>query len=322
MISTADKVRVLVFLMVVVSVFGATAWELGRILLERFKVVQKPTPWLRRAWRVGILSAGSLGVACVAWGFLVEPYWPEVTHHRVPIRGIPEASKPIRLVHVTDLHCDPKVRLEDRLPDLVSAQNPDLIVFTGDCINHPDGLPHFKRTLTGLSAIAPTYVVQGNWDTAYWHDLDLFGETGAKEFDGNGELLSLGEGSRLWFAGVAYGREQGVTSALRGRPDDAGVVFLYHTPDLAEELADLDVDLILAGHTHGGQVALPGYGALITLSRFGKRFEGGLYRVTNRTWMNVSRGIGMEGGLAPRVRFAARPEISVLDLVPVNDRER
>jgi hypothetical protein len=92
-------------------------------------------------------------------------------------------------------------------------------------------------------------------------------------------------------------------------------VLLYHAPDPILEMADAGVDVVLSGHTHGGQVRLPFYGALITLARHGKRFDMGLYRV-KETWLYVSRGLGMEGGLAPRVRFLARPEITVIDLVP------
>jgi predicted MPP superfamily phosphohydrolase len=73
------------------------------------------------------------------------------------------------------------------------------------------------------------------------------------------------------------------------------------------------VDPYLAGHTHGGQVALPFYGALATLSAFGKEFESGLHRVAD-TWEYTNRGIGMEGGAAPRMRFAARPEVTVIEV--------
>jgi predicted MPP superfamily phosphohydrolase len=78
------------------------------------------------------------------------------------------------------------------------------------------------------------------------------------------------------------------------------------------------VDLFLAGHVHGGQVALPFYGALLTLSRFGKRFERGLYPDADGFGfpLYVSRGIGMEGGAMPRVRFCSRPELALIELVP------
>jgi len=75
------------------------------------------------------------------------------------------------------------------------------------------------------------------------------------------------------------------------------------------------VDLYCAGHTHGGQVALPFYGALVTFSKYGKRFETGLYRV-GETRLYVSRGIGMEGGKIPRVRFCSRPEVTVIEIHP------
>jgi len=90
---------------------------------------------------------------------------------------------------------------------------------------------------------------------------------------------------------------------------------LYHYPDAIEEAAQHRIDLYCAGHTHGGQVALPFYGAIITLSKFGKKYESGLRRLED-TWLYVNRGIGMEGGPAPRVRFCARPEITVIELSP------
>jgi hypothetical protein len=75
------------------------------------------------------------------------------------------------------------------------------------------------------------------------------------------------------------------------------------------------VDLYCAGHTHGGQVALPLYGALITFSKYGKKYEAGLYR-EGETWLYVNRGIGMEGGSTPRVRFWAPPEVTVIEVSP------
>jgi predicted MPP superfamily phosphohydrolase len=92
-------------------------------------------------------------------------------------------------------------------------------------------------------------------------------------------------------------------------------IFLYHYPEEVENPALRSADIYLAGHTHGGQVALPFYGALLTLSKFGKKYEAGTYKV-GQTTLNVNRGIGMEGGHAPRVRFYARPEITVIDIVP------
>ena len=86
-------------------------------------------------------------------------------------------------------------------------------------------------------------------------------------------------------------------------------------PSGVNAAAENGADLCLAGHIHGGQVRLPWYGAIVTLSKTGKKYEAGLYRVKD-TWLYVNRGIGMEGSCAPRVRFNCRPEVTVLDMVP------
>ena len=86
-----------------------------------------------------------------------------------------------------------------------------------------------------------------------------------------------------------------------------GASLLHHTPDLVEQVPS--AALYLAGHTHGGQVSLPGFGALVTLSRYGKRFERGMSRV-GATTVYVTPGIGVEP-IVP-VRFGVRPEVSLL----------
>ena len=104
-----------------------------------------------------------------------------------------------------------------------------------------------------------------------------------------------------------------LTAALANALPDAPIILIYPTPDLAPQAAAAGVDLQLSGHTHGGQIRLPFYGALITSSIYRKRFEMGEYRLprNGRAPMTLytSRGIGVEGGAAPRVRFLCRPEI-------------
>jgi predicted MPP superfamily phosphohydrolase len=96
-------------------------------------------------------------------------------------------------------------------------------------------------------------------------------------------------------------------------PNTGPNILLYHAPDLMLEASQLEVDLYLCGHTHGGQVRLPGYGAILTSSQLGKRYEMGLYR-SGRTHMYVSRGVGLEGLSAPRIRFLAPPEITLVTI--------
>jgi hypothetical protein len=88
---------------------------------------------------------------------------------------------------------------------------------------------------------------------------------------------------------------------------------LYHSPDLAPLAAKFDIDLQLSGHTHGGQVRLPFIGALFTGSLYGKRFEMGRYQL-GKLILFITRGLGLEGAAAPRVRFLCPPEVILWEI--------
>ncbi|HET7375593.1 MAG TPA: hypothetical protein VFK30_02730, partial [Anaerolineae bacterium] len=90
-------------------------------------------------------------------------------------------------------------------------------------------------------------------------------------------------------------------------------LLLYHSPDLMPEAIQASIDLYLCGHTHGGQVRLPFFGAIMTGSIYGKRYEMGRYQA-NHTTLYVSRGVGLEGKGAPRMRFLCPPEIELIEL--------
>ena len=92
------------------------------------------------------------------------------------------------------------------------------------------------------------------------------------------------------------------------------MILPHHSPDYIEEASRAGFDPYFAGHTHGGQVRIPGYGAILVLSKYGKRYEAGLYS-RDRTWMYVNRGLGLESGWSPRVRLFCRPEVTVLEVV-------
>lgn len=315
-IQLSELLRVLVFLLSIAVVY-LLAFIFGiRILFERIRREPPPPPGSDRFAR-WIFRLAALGILCFAYALFIEPYWPDVTHVRLSSPKMAPGTGPIRIVHISDLHCDPKPRLEERLPTLIAAQKPDLIVFTGDSVNSPSGIPILKKCMTRLSQMTPTFAVRGNWDTWFWLNRDLFGGTGARELNGEPVKLEV-KGVSVWIIGVAIGDEERIDKAFQQVPPDAVTLFLYHYPDAIYEIAKRKVDLYCAGHTHGGQVALPFYGALVTFSKFGKRFEGGVYRV-DQTWLSVNRGIGMEGNWAPRVRFCARPQITVIDLVPLRE---
>lgn len=265
--------------------------------------------WLRRL----ALGLAGFGVLCLLYAWQVEPYWLQVRHVRIPSAKRTPRARPIRIVQISDTHCEAMPRLEERLPAVIAAERPDVIVFTGDALNAAAGLPVFRRLMTRLAAIAPTFAVQGNWDANYWRRLGLFHGTGVRELDGETARLTL-DATPVWIGGASVWDRYWAHYLFRAAPPNAVTVFLYHMPGGILD-ARGQADLCLVGHTHGGQVALPFYGALVTLSELGKRYEAGLYRVDS-TWLYVNRGLGLEGGGAPRLRFLARPEVTVIELVP------
>jgi len=302
--SLQERITVLLFLGIVGTIFALAGSILARALMRRRRIAARSDQI--------VLVLAAIGLLCIAYGF-VEPYRLTVTHVSVSSAKLAKGTGPLRIVHISDLHSDPGPRLEERLPQVIGAEHPDLIVFTGDTINEPAGLPVFKACLTKIAAIAPTFVVKGNWDTQYWQDLPLFDGTGVQELNGTSVNMKL-RGVRVGIAGVGVLSELRTDRALAGIPPDAFKIFLYHYPDLMRALADRHVDLYLAGHTHGGQIALPFYGALMTLSSSGKKYEAGLFHERG-TWLYVNRGIGMEGAV-PRVRFWSPPEVTVIDVNP------
>jgi predicted MPP superfamily phosphohydrolase len=301
---TYDQFPAFVFVALVALVYFAAA----RYLIIGWNAqLRRGERYFRRiVWVLAVI-----GIGCFAYGYFVEPYWPEVVRVDLRTAKFNGTAQPVRIVHISDLHCDPKRRLEDRLPTLIAEEKPDLILFSGDATNSDGGVPVFRKVLSDLARIAPTYGVKGNWDAAALRARTIFDETGATELTGHGISIEV-RGHKIWLTGLPVGLVGSIPALMKEAPPDAYSIFVYHYPDEIYAVAG-KVDLYCAGHTHGGQVALPLYGALITLSRFGKRFESGLYQV-NGTQLYVNRGIGMEGNAAPRVRFFARPEITVYEI--------
>jgi uncharacterized protein len=255
-----------------------------------------------------------LGTLCIAYGFFIEPNRLTTSHIEISSPKVAVGSGAIRIAHFSDLHSGRRPRLEPRLVAAVAAERPDLIVFTGDAMNTKEAMPVMRECLAGMAKIAPTFVVRGNWDTSYWWRTPLFDQTGVQELNGAVVRTEV-RGTPIWVAGLSFVNEEAMKKTVAEIPPNEFSLFLYHSPDLMPQAVGSHLDLYLAGHTHGGQVALPFYGAIITLSRFGKRYESGLFHEKD-TWLYVNRGIGMAGDYAPPVRFWAPPELTIIDVRP------
>lgn len=267
---------------------------------------------LRSRTAIALHIIAGIGIVCIAYAYFIEPYWPQVNY--VSIRTEKLTATTFRVVQISDLHCDKKVRLEKRLPDIVNALVPDAIVFTGDTLNTEEALGLFQQTMSQLHAPLGKFAVTGNWDFSYWSALDLFDESGFQELRSHQERIEK-NGESIIVAGLAYENGRHSQRIIEQLHAEDFNLFLYHTSDLMDYFDDKPIDLYVCGHTHGGQVALPFYGALTTLSRHGKKYEAGLYS-KGPIQLYVNRGIGLEGGHSPRVRFWARPEITVFDIGP------
>ena len=253
-------------------------------------------------------------VACLLYGHFIERHWIEITRTRIRTPKIRQGSDSIRIVHLSDFHCTREDTLEKRLPDLVESLSPDLILMTGDYLGSRKGIPVLTRLCSSLRSAHGVFAVVGNHEVWYTPDVDLFSGTGVFLLENEIRSVSI-RGVSVSLVGISVEEEKEGIGLLKTLSPEEFNILLYHYPDLIEEASRHRVDLQLSGHTHGGQVALPLFGAIVTFSRGWKRFERGLYRV-GESLLYVSRGVGSDGGIFPTVRFFARPEIAVIDLIP------
>ncbi len=274
--------------------------------------------------RAGTIFAVSAVVATLAWGFVVEGRLIEMTHHRIEIAGLAPALRGRRIAHLSDLHIGNGLD-GPRLAALVLRVNglgADLIALTGDLFdNDARVLAEGARALGALRAPLGVYAVLGN------HDLFVGAELVASAFAEQAPEISLLRGrwaaiptpEPLLVAGLddpGHDWEDDAESlaALEklaaARPYEGPSILLAHRPEAFPLAAALGFSLVLSGHYHGGQVAVPLAGGRFNAARLLTRFDRGLYRMGNSA-LYVSRGLGFAG---PRLRVASRPEIALLEL--------
>lgn len=308
--NTAELLRTVLFVGAVGAVYLCALWMFSRSRKSKAQNLPLSGRFVRTRRLVYFLAI--LGILCFAYGRWIEPRWLQVTRVSLTSNSLPTGAN-LKIIHLSDLHSERAALLETRISALVAAERPDLIVFTGDLANSADGVKTAERLFRSLSAIAPTYAIRGNWDYAAYSDSRVYQRSGVTLLRDRADRLTV-RGNDVQVVGAEFADERFAARILERSEPDHFTIFLAHTPDEILPVATTHrANLFLAGHIHGGQIALPFYGALVTLSKLDKRFESGLYRVED-TYLYVSRGIGTEGGAAPKVRFAARPEIAVISI--------
>jgi predicted MPP superfamily phosphohydrolase len=230
----------------------------------------------------------------------------------------------VRILHLGDIHIERMTGREERLIQMVQDIKPDLILYSGDFLNlsfvHDENAHQDCDALwSRLSAPLGVFVVSGSPGVddplLLQHLLPSLNVHWLRD-----QRVTIDKaGQQIDVIGINCTHRPFEDGPRLKHVVDGGVerftILLYHTPDLAPEAANLGIDLQLSGHTHGGQVRLPFYGAIFTSSLYGKKFEVGLRRVRDMI-LYVTRGIGMEGKAAPRVRFLCPPEIIVWEIGP------
>lgn len=264
---------------------------------------------LGRVVRVTIVLLAAAGLLVAVYARWIEPNWLAVEHVRVHSSKLPAGAKPIRIVQISDLHCEAEVRLEDELAGVIEAQQPDLIAFTGDAANGREGIAVFRKLMGRLAELAPTFVIYGTGDGPVKEARPLEGTRAVELTGGEGVLLDV-KGTPVRVLGNSWGRIR-IPEAQPNLPAPLTILLCHYPTVGVRALPGSAVDLCLSGNTHGGQVRLPLLGP-IAGSRAEQKYVAGLYKVGN-SWLYVNRGIGMSDH-APRFRLGARPEVTVIEI--------
>jgi uncharacterized protein len=276
----------------------------------------------RRKFLTGSLLAGTAGAYGLAdYTRHIEPQELSVEHVEIFLPRISPDLDGFKIALMSDFHYG--AYIESLLKNAVVAANRaevDVALLTGDFITfHHDhsgrgarDADACGRILSGLTARFGRFAVLGNHDYAPRPEL----VTESLEAQGIHVLRNTASAihknnSPLWLAGLedALESDPDIRAALKGVPPTEPTIVLAHEPDYVDEILGYPIDLQLSGHSHGGQVRIPGIGAPV-LPLMGEKYPMGFYRV-GPLQLYTNRGLGM---ISPRIRFNCAPELTLLTL--------
>jgi uncharacterized protein len=263
----------------------------------------------KKKFRIGIICC--LFVIALGLYPFIEPYWLQNKTYVIVDRDIPQKFHNTKIIFLSDIHHGPffSISRVRNIVGRVNLQKPDIILLGGDYVHRGDKyiIPVFNE-LKNLKATMGIYGVLGNHD--HWENADLTRERMAKAG------IVLADNRAFWIrkdgAGIKIGGIGDFFEDIQDLDPTIGdvrkndfVMLLSHNPDYAELARTDKIDLMLSGHTHGGQVALFGLWAPLVPSKYGQKYRTGLVNLPNLKII-ISNGIGT---ITPPVRFFARPQI-------------
>jgi predicted MPP superfamily phosphohydrolase len=276
----------------------------------------------RRGFFAQVIAAAALPVAGGYYATQVEPFWPRFPEIVVRIKGLGKSFENFRIAQVTDMHTGHTQTefLQSALTHVESLK-PDLVLFTGDLIHHnSDWIGTVAKLVKTFSM--PVVASFGNHDYSPYRGADepfdpdlsdkliaALGDVGCPVLRNESKVIER-NGERLWLVGLddLWFGEFRPRPAFEKIPAGEPVIALSHNPDTAEMLGPYHPDLILSGHTHGGQLRLPFYGA-IRLNVAQPQYDWGLFQLPS-SQLYVSSGIGF----ILQARFNCRPEVPIIIL--------
>ena len=272
------------------------------------------SPGRRRFLKAGAAAAVA-AVSAPVYGAEWEPNHPVVTRRDIKVPGWPASAAGLTVGHLSDFHCQNNAAVDRtaHAARLLLAQKPDIVFLTGDYVSYGDGATWVQAAAEALAPLraAPhgVFCILGNHDYP-----DGVPPEVAAVLERTGFQVLLNRAvpfpsvPNTWIIGmesVCAGRHDPI-QAMKGVPKNAVKILLVHEPDYADE-APLGIGLQLSGHSHAGQIRLPGLPPL-HCPAWGQRYPEGLQQAQNHQ-VYTTRGVGMMG---PQMRFSCPPEITVL----------
>ncbi len=278
-----------------------------------------------KKWNVFLMSILSALFMVIFYGSFIEPWRIKIDRQAIEL---PEVSKEIRIAFITDTHIGPYkgetfVKLVDKK---IKEIDPDIIIFGGDYIFEPDDNIEPLRYFKEITADIPSFAVMGNHEYNIGREYNianmidtsepiggLLKSIGVTVLNNDDRLINIG-GQDIYIIGIDdyWAQKDDLKKAVKGLSPSIPQILISHNPDGILEAQYTDIDLVLSGHTHGGQIRLPWIGPVVQgrHTKLGRAFYRGLFKFKG-TWLLVSAGLGESG---PRARLFCRPELNVITL--------